>query len=174
MSQPCRSSRPRSPAICSGPACYSARINSFGCCSRAPEATAQAGSPRKAAQRSRSRRPWRPASGLPRRGLARHSSCGELVEIFLPIARLIAAQLVEIVPAVDPGRMHVVEGEPHGIIADRLHLENFHISLARNGFSLVRRMALDLGARALHAQVFGRQYKVLAGIEADRESLAGL
>src|SRR5439155_13113293 len=50
------------------------------------------------------------ASALPRGGLARHSPCGELVEIFLPIALLIATQLVQIVPAVDPGRMHVVEG----------------------------------------------------------------
>src|SRR5262249_50746384 len=90
-------------------------------------------------------------SAPPIRGLARQPLGGELVEIFLPIALLIAAELVEIVPAVDPGRMHVVEGEPHGIIADRLHLENLHISLAWNGLALVRRVALDLGARAFDA-----------------------
>src|SRR5437868_9207542 len=68
--------------------------------------------------------------------------------------------------------MHVVEGEPHRIIADRLHLENLHISLARNGFSLVRRVTLHFGAWALHAQVFGGQQKLLAAIEADRKPLA--
>jgi hypothetical protein len=61
-------------------------------------------------------------SAAPSRGLARQPLGGKLVEIFLPVALLIAAELVEIVPAVDPGRMHVVEGEPHGVIADQLHL----------------------------------------------------
>src|SRR5262249_55510553 len=49
-----------------------------------------------------------------------------------------------------------------------------HISLAWNGLALVRRVALDLGARAFDAQVFGRQQEALAALEAHRKRLAVL
>src|SRR5262249_860638 len=98
--------------------------------------------------------------------VARKSLDGQLVEIGLPVGALVAAEIEEIVPAVDPGRMHVVEHEPHRIVADRVDLEHHHVLLARHVLALGRRMALPLGARALHPQVFGRQLVALAIVEA--------
>ena len=70
--------------------------------------------------------------------------------------------------------MHVVEHEPHRVIADRIHLENGDVLLARDGLALVGGMALHLGARALDAQIFGAQVESLAVVEGDGQRLAVL
>src|SRR5262249_12011753 len=84
------------------------------------------------------------------------------------------AELEEIIPAVDAGRMHVVEDEPRRVIADRMHFEDADLLLSRDGLALVRRMALNLRARALDAQIFGAEVERLAVVESDGERLAVL
>src|SRR5215470_4847535 len=101
--------------------------------------------------------------------IPRHALRLQLIQIILPVARLVAAELEQVVPGEDAGRVHVVEGEPRGVIADRVDLEDRDLALARYGLALVRRMALHLGARAFDAQVFGRQRKAFAALEADRQ-----
>jgi hypothetical protein len=108
------------------------------------------------------------------RRLARQILLRQLVEIILPIAGIFAPQLVQIVPAIDAGGVQVVEHQPHGIIADRLHLQDRHVLLAGNGLALVRRMALDLGARAFHPQIFSRKIEALAVFESNRQGPAVL
>ena len=68
---------------------------------------------------------------------------GEFVKIVAPHAVLPAAELEEIVPAEDAGGMQVVERQAHGVIADRVDLQDRHIALAGNGLALVRRVALN-------------------------------
>src|SRR6266851_5266050 len=108
-------------------------------------------------------------SMLPRQALA-----GEVVEIVLPIGGAVAAQLVQIVPAIDAGRVHVVEHEPHRVIANRMHFEDGDVALAGDGLALVRRMALHLRARAPDAQILGIELEALAAVEGDDECLAVL
>src|SRR5262249_47048266 len=88
--------------------------------------------------------------GATSRRLARQTLHGELVQIRLPVFLVIAPEIEEVVPAVDPGGVHVVEHETDGIIADRVHLEHHDVLLARHGLALVGRMPLHLGAWALH------------------------
>ena len=68
--------------------------------------------------------------------------------------------------------MQVVEHEPHRVIADRMHFEERNALLAGNGLALVWRMALHLGARTLHAQVFGAEVERFAALEDDCQCLA--
>lgn len=53
--------------------------------------------------------------------------------------------------------MHVVEFEPHGVIADRRDGEDSHLAFATDGFGVRRRVTLHLGAGAAHPQKFGAQ-----------------
>ena len=58
--------------------------------------------------------------------------------------------------------MHIVEDDAHRVIANRMQFQDRHVALAANGPALGRRMALHLGARAAHAQIFRRQFEALA------------
>src|SRR4051794_39622628 len=89
--------------------------------------------------------------------IPRESLGGQFLEIGLPLLSLLGSEPVEIVPAVDPAVVHVVEDELDGIIADRLHADNLYLALARHSLALGRAVTLDLGRRARHPQVFGRQ-----------------
>ncbi len=53
--------------------------------------------------------------------------------------------------------MQVIEGQPHGIIADRLYADNADVPTPGDQRSLSRAMTLHLGARALYAEIFRRQ-----------------
>src|SRR5580704_6104144 len=90
-----------------------------------------------------------------RRRCARQALFREFVEIFSPVFFAILTEFEKILPTKDSGRMHVVEIEPHRIIADLVDLEDLHILLAGDGAPFARRVALDLGARAAHPQIFG-------------------
>src|SRR3984957_17841069 len=109
-----------------------------------------------------------------RRRCARKALFRKLVEIVAPIFFAILTELEKIFPTKDSGRMYVVERQPHRVIADRMHFEDLHRFLAADGAPLARRMALDLGARAAHAQIFGGEIKTLAAVEGDSERLAVL
>src|SRR3982074_2267228 len=108
----------------------------------------------------------RPLSFSSRRrsALTLQALAGEVVEIISPVGLPVPAQRKEIVPAENAGRMHVVEDEPHRVIADRGHLEDGDVLLACDSFAFVGRMALHLGAGAFDAQVFGIEVESLAVI----------
>src|SRR2546421_6221426 len=73
-----------------------------------------------------------------------------------PFCGLIAAEFVEIIPAVEPGVVTVVENDPRRIISHRFHRNDLHMTLAGDSLLLRCRMALHLGARGFDAQIFGR------------------
>src|SRR5262245_42034715 len=83
------------------------------------------------------------AEGLSPGGLAGEAFGRELVEIILPVGFPIAPELEQVVPAVDAGRVHVVEYQPDGIIADRMDFEDRDVPLAGDRLALVRRVALN-------------------------------
>ena len=107
-----------------------------------------------------------------RRRCARKALFRKLVEIVPPVFFAILTEFEKILPTKDSGRVHVVERQPHGVIADRMHFEDLHRFLAADGAPLARRMALDLGARAAHAQIFGGEIETLAAVEGDGQRLA--
>src|ERR1041385_7726801 len=65
-------------------------------------------------------------SALLSRRLTLEIFCRQFVEVILPVAGIIAAQIAQIRPIVDAGRMHVVERQPHRVVADRQHFQNHH------------------------------------------------
>src|ERR1700741_1861956 len=100
---------------------------------------------------------------------ARKAFFRKLVEIVPPIFFAILTEFEKIFPTKDSGRMHVVERQPHRVIADRMHLKNLHRFLAADGAPLARRVTLDLGARAAYAQIFSGEIETLAAVEGDGE-----
>ena len=70
--------------------------------------------------------------------------------------------------------MQIVEDEADRVIADRIHLQDGDVLLARDRLALGGRMALHFGARASHPQIFGRKIEARASIEDDRQRLAVL
>src|SRR5258705_6305860 len=100
---------------------------------------------------------------------ALESLAGELVEIVLPVGGAVTAELVQVVPAEDAGRVQIVEHEPHCIIADRLDLEDRDVLLAADGLAFLRRVTLHLRAGATNAQILGAEVEGLAGVEGNRQ-----
>lgn len=99
------------------------------------------------------------------RGLATQALFRELIEVALEALFLLVAELVQIAPRIETGRMHVVEDEADGVIADRIDLDDLDILLARHELALLGMMALHFRARALDPQVLGRQLETLAIVE---------
>src|ERR1700686_3796727 len=106
-----------------------------------------------------------------RRRAARKALFGKLVEIVPPVFFAILTEFEKIFPTKDSGRMHVIERQPHRVIADRMHFEDLHRFLAADGAPLARRVTLDLGARAAYAQIFSGEIKALAAVEGDGRCL---
>ena len=86
-------------------------------------------------------------------------------EVGVPLAGLVAAERVQHVPGVDAGVVPVVEQQAHRIVAHRLDADDGHVALARHGAPLIRAVALHLGARAFHPQVFRGQAEMGAVVE---------
>src|SRR5207248_8841810 len=90
-------------------------------------------------------------------------------EIGRPFCILLAAEFVEIIPAVEAGVVSVVENDARRVIAHWLDGSDFDASFAGHGLFLGRGMALYFGAGGFHAKIFGRERKALAAVEADRQ-----
>src|SRR5215469_11291547 len=71
---------------------------------------------------------------------------------------------MQIVPAVKPGVVTVIEADAHRVVADGLQRDDLHILLAGDDLFLAGAMALDFGARRFDAEILGWQDKALAGI----------
>src|SRR5215475_11378245 len=89
------------------------------------------------------------------RRLTRRRAAGQILrrevgEITPPIFFAVATEFEQIVPTENPGRMHVVEYQPHRIIADWMDFQDLHVLFAGNGSPLARRVTLNLRARAAH------------------------
>src|SRR5262249_57854140 len=74
----------------------------------------------------------------------------EIGEITSPIFFAVATEFEQIVPTENPGGMHVIEHQPHRIIADWMNFQDLHVLFAANGSPLARRVALNLRARAAY------------------------
>ena len=85
------------------------------------------------------------AYGLRPRRLARQPLGAEVGEVVGPALVVPGAERVEIVPAEDAGRMHVVEDELHRVVADRLDADDLDVALARHRLALGRAVPLHLG-----------------------------
>jgi hypothetical protein len=96
----------------------------------------------------------------------------KLGEIFVPIFLSIATEFEKIFPTKNPGRVHVIKGKPHRIIANRMQFEDLHILLAADRTSFAWRMSLNLGARTAHAKIFGGKIEAVAVVESHCEDLA--
>src|SRR5262249_41181354 len=83
-----------------------------------------------------------------------------------PIA--LFAERVQIVPAIEPGVVPIVEYNAHGVAADRLGPRHVHAALAADGACLRPVPPLFRG-RAFHAQQLIRNLERRAAFEADRE-----
>src|SRR5271163_4450175 len=106
--------------------------------------------------------------------IAAEAALLQLAEIGRPAARLLLAELVEILPGIDPGIVQIVEADPHRVVADRLERQDADLAAPGDDGLLARPMALDLGRRAFDAQILGRQDEPAAVVEIDLEPLLGL
>src|SRR5206468_2601029 len=79
-------------------------------------------------------------------------------------------ELTQIGPAIDAGVVLVVEYDAYGIVADRLDLDDLHMTTAGDDLLLARPMALHFGRGAFDAQVFGWQCVRTAVGEFDLQS----
>ena len=99
--------------------------------------------------------------------VARQAILFQRVEIGLPVLFLVDAEVVQRFPGIDAGGVAVGETQTDGVVADRLQLHDADFALARDQHLLPGAVALHFGGRRIHAQVFRRQYEVLAGVESD-------
>src|SRR5690606_24420853 len=75
-------------------------------------------------------------SSVPLRRIARQALGSQFVEIGLPFAHTAAAKFQQVVPAEYPGRVQIVEREPHRVIAHRMDLQDRDVALAGHGLAL--------------------------------------
>src|SRR5262249_45010605 len=81
---------------------------------------------------------------------------------------------MQVDPGIDPGVVAVIEGEPDGVVADRVDLGNTNPSLAVDQLFLRRAVALDLGRGAFDAEIFRGIVEGRGVVEIDLEPLLGL
>src|SRR6267378_4759772 len=91
----------------------------------------------------------------------------EIVEVILKTPLGVHTEIVQERPGVDAGRVHIVETEPHRIIADRINGENRHVALSANRFALRFGMTLHFGGGAGDAEQFRGETESLAVVKCD-------
>src|ERR1700722_17042553 len=69
-------------------------------------------------------------------------------QIIPPAPLLLTAELVQILPGIDPGIVQIVEQNANGVMADGLDRHDADMPTSRHCLALGRGMALNLGARA--------------------------
>src|SRR5215469_11226510 len=105
-------------------------------------------------------RPLSIGSGLPGKSLR-----GQTVEILAPAFLMFYAELVEVIPRIDPGIMKIVEGDTDSVIADRFNTDDADMGPTVHERLLSRTMALHFGGWALDTQIIRGQGKMAAVVE---------
>src|SRR5690242_13740290 len=93
-------------------------------------------------------------------------------EVVLPERVVVAAKLMEISPAVEAGRMAIIEDDSDGVVADRIEPDDPDAFLAGHRDLLAGTVTLDLGARTFDSQKLGRQLEAGAVLEGDGDGAA--
>src|SRR5450631_3591665 len=86
----------------------------------------------------------------------------EIVEVILKMPLGVHTKIAQKPPGVDAGVVHIVESNPHRIIADRIDGENRHITLSANRLALRLGMTLHFGRGARDTEQFGGESEDLA------------
>src|SRR6185295_1507067 len=82
-----------------------------------------------------------------------------------PEAVPLAAELQQIIPAVESGFVTIVENQACCVIANQLNPDDTNVLLTKDQLLFARRMASHFSARAMRAQKLGREDKYLTGVE---------
>src|SRR5712664_3058610 len=69
----------------------------------------------------------------------------EIVEVILKTPFNVQSKIAQKRPGIDAGGVHIVEPEPHSIIADRIDGENRHVALSANRLALRFGVTLHFG-----------------------------
>src|SRR6266446_2835239 len=98
----------------------------------------------------------------------------EIVEVILKAPLGVLSEIAQKRPGIDAGGVHVVEAEPHRIIADRIDGENGDVALAADRLALCFGVTLHFGGRAGYAQQFRGKAESLSIVKCDMEGAAVL
>src|SRR5712671_7328745 len=98
----------------------------------------------------------------------------EIVEIILEAPLGVLPEIVQKRPGIDAGGVHIVEAEPHRIIANRIDGENGHVALAADRLALRFGMTLHLGRGAGYPQQFGGKAESFSVVKFDMQGAAVL
>jgi hypothetical protein len=121
----------------------------------------------------RARRRANHRTSLPHAGLvAVEALGGEIVEIILKPSLGIEAEIAQECPGVDAGGVHVVEAQPHRIIADGIDREDRHVALAAHRLALRLRVTLHFRRGTRDPEQFGGEVKRLAVVKTDMQRAA--
>src|SRR4051794_29720570 len=96
----------------------------------------------------------------------------EIVKIILKTPLGVHTKIAQKHPVIDAGRFHIVEPEPHRVIADGIDGENGHVALAANRLALCLGMPLHFGRGAGHAKQFRGKTESLAIVKCDMQRSA--
>jgi hypothetical protein len=96
----------------------------------------------------------------------------EIVEVILKAPLSVDSEVAQKRPGIDAGGVHVVEPEPHRIIADRIDGKNGDVALSANRLALRFGMALHFGGGAGDTKQFGRKAECLAVVKCDMQRAA--
>src|SRR5258707_4288152 len=98
----------------------------------------------------------------------------EIVEIILKAPLGVLSEIAKERPGIDAGGVHVVEAEPHRVIADRVDGENGDVALAADRFALRFGMSLHFGGGTGHPQQLRGEAESLSIVKRDMEGAAVL
>src|SRR5258705_4226359 len=96
----------------------------------------------------------------------------EVVEIILKAPLGVLSEIAQERPGIDAGGVHVVEAQPHRVIADRVDGENGNVALAADRLALRFGMSLHFGGGAGHPQQLRGETESFSIVKCDMERAA--
>src|SRR5260370_15162023 len=98
----------------------------------------------------------------------------EIVEIILKAPLGVLSEIAQERPGIDAGGVHVVEAEPHRVIADRVDGENGDVALAADRLALRFGMSLHFGGGTGHPQQLRGEAEGFSIVKCDMDGAAVL